>query len=151
MYFIIYFIVIFLQTWTPHYFVLTSKKIYYSEETSRYQSSDEEDNEGRAVKDYNDDRRGDFILTIRNSALRCYRSATTTSSTAPSTGSTGSWVAGGMGGRWRRSSCRSTAKAAGRKAPSWCGRVRRLLETTPSPSGPWVLALEYFSFQILDK
>ncbi|XP_064190225.1 1-phosphatidylinositol 4,5-bisphosphate phosphodiesterase gamma-1-like [Anguilla rostrata] len=31
------------HTWTPHYFVLTSKKIYYSEETSRYQSNDEEE------------------------------------------------------------------------------------------------------------
>ncbi|KAL4635332.1 1-phosphatidylinositol 4,5-bisphosphate phosphodiesterase gamma-1-like isoform X1 [Arapaima gigas] len=31
------------HTWTPHYFVLTSNKIYYSEETSRYQSMDEEE------------------------------------------------------------------------------------------------------------
>ncbi|KAJ8364786.1 hypothetical protein SKAU_G00136170 [Synaphobranchus kaupii] len=31
------------HTWTPHYFVLTSKKIYYSEETSRDQSADEEE------------------------------------------------------------------------------------------------------------
>ncbi|KAJ8278208.1 hypothetical protein GJAV_G00085080 [Gymnothorax javanicus] len=33
------------HTWTPHYFVLTSKKIYYSEETSRYQTNDEEEEE----------------------------------------------------------------------------------------------------------
>uniref|UniRef100_A0A3B3V494 1-phosphatidylinositol 4,5-bisphosphate phosphodiesterase gamma n=1 Tax=Poecilia latipinna TaxID=48699 RepID=A0A3B3V494_9TELE len=31
------------HTWTPHYFVLTSNKIYYSEETSRYQTADEEE------------------------------------------------------------------------------------------------------------
>ncbi|KFO12242.1 1-phosphatidylinositol 4,5-bisphosphate phosphodiesterase gamma-1, partial [Balearica regulorum gibbericeps] len=32
------------HTWSPHYFVLTSNKIYYSEETSRYQfNEDEED------------------------------------------------------------------------------------------------------------
>uniref|UniRef100_A0A3Q3GHQ2 1-phosphatidylinositol 4,5-bisphosphate phosphodiesterase gamma n=1 Tax=Kryptolebias marmoratus TaxID=37003 RepID=A0A3Q3GHQ2_KRYMA len=36
------------HTWTPHYFVLTSNKIYYSEETSRYQTTDEEeDDEGK--------------------------------------------------------------------------------------------------------
>ncbi|XP_068175043.1 1-phosphatidylinositol 4,5-bisphosphate phosphodiesterase gamma-1-like isoform X2 [Antennarius striatus] len=35
------------HTWTPHYFVLTSNKIYYSEETSHYQTADdEEDDEG---------------------------------------------------------------------------------------------------------
>nr|XP_023655878.1 1-phosphatidylinositol 4,5-bisphosphate phosphodiesterase gamma-1-like isoform X1 [Paramormyrops kingsleyae]XP_023655879.1 1-phosphatidylinositol 4,5-bisphosphate phosphodiesterase gamma-1-like isoform X1 [Paramormyrops kingsleyae] len=33
------------HTWTPHYFVLTSNKIYYSEETSRYQSGEEEEDE----------------------------------------------------------------------------------------------------------
>ncbi|XP_066572245.1 1-phosphatidylinositol 4,5-bisphosphate phosphodiesterase gamma-1 [Amia ocellicauda] len=33
------------HTWTPHYFVLTSKKIYYSEETSHYQSPGEEEEE----------------------------------------------------------------------------------------------------------
>ncbi|XP_069047232.1 1-phosphatidylinositol 4,5-bisphosphate phosphodiesterase gamma-1-like isoform X1 [Lepisosteus oculatus] len=33
------------HTWTPHYFVLTSNKIYYSEETSRYQSPEEEEEE----------------------------------------------------------------------------------------------------------
>uniref|UniRef100_A0A672ZHV1 1-phosphatidylinositol 4,5-bisphosphate phosphodiesterase gamma n=1 Tax=Sphaeramia orbicularis TaxID=375764 RepID=A0A672ZHV1_9TELE len=31
------------HTWTPHYFVLTSNKIYYSEETSHYQTTDEEE------------------------------------------------------------------------------------------------------------
>ncbi|KAJ8389025.1 hypothetical protein AAFF_G00124220 [Aldrovandia affinis] len=31
------------HTWTPHYFVLTSNKIYYSEETSCYQSADEDE------------------------------------------------------------------------------------------------------------
>uniref|UniRef100_A0A1A8FWG6 1-phosphatidylinositol 4,5-bisphosphate phosphodiesterase gamma n=2 Tax=Nothobranchius korthausae TaxID=1143690 RepID=A0A1A8FWG6_9TELE len=31
------------HTWTPHYFVLTSNKIYYSEETSRSQTADEEE------------------------------------------------------------------------------------------------------------
>uniref|UniRef100_A0A3P9NVM4 1-phosphatidylinositol 4,5-bisphosphate phosphodiesterase gamma n=1 Tax=Poecilia reticulata TaxID=8081 RepID=A0A3P9NVM4_POERE len=31
------------HTWTPHYFVLTSNKIYYSEETSCYQTADEEE------------------------------------------------------------------------------------------------------------
>uniref|UniRef100_A0AAQ6AD54 1-phosphatidylinositol 4,5-bisphosphate phosphodiesterase gamma n=1 Tax=Amphiprion ocellaris TaxID=80972 RepID=A0AAQ6AD54_AMPOC len=31
------------HTWTPHYFVLTSNKIYYSEETSHYQTADEEE------------------------------------------------------------------------------------------------------------
>lgn len=39
-----------LQTWTPHYFVLTSNKIYYSEETSHYQTADEEEeDEGKEV------------------------------------------------------------------------------------------------------
>lgn len=32
-----------IQTWTPHYFVLTSNKIYYSEETSHYQTADQEE------------------------------------------------------------------------------------------------------------
>uniref|UniRef100_A0A670I859 1-phosphatidylinositol 4,5-bisphosphate phosphodiesterase gamma n=1 Tax=Podarcis muralis TaxID=64176 RepID=A0A670I859_PODMU len=31
------------HTWSPHYFVLTSNKIYYSEETSRYQSNEDEE------------------------------------------------------------------------------------------------------------
>ncbi|XP_029683948.1 1-phosphatidylinositol 4,5-bisphosphate phosphodiesterase gamma-1-like [Takifugu rubripes] len=31
------------HTWTPHYFVLTSNKIYYSEETSQYQTADQEE------------------------------------------------------------------------------------------------------------
>ncbi|KAA8589355.1 hypothetical protein FQN60_012720 [Etheostoma spectabile] len=36
------------HTWTPHYFVLTSNKIYYSEETSHYQTAvEEEDEEGK--------------------------------------------------------------------------------------------------------
>lgn len=39
------------QTWTPHYFVLTSNKIYYSEETSHYQTADEEEEEeGKEVR-----------------------------------------------------------------------------------------------------
>lgn len=39
------------QTWSPHYFVLTSHKIYYSEETSRYQSNeDEEEAEPKEVR-----------------------------------------------------------------------------------------------------
>uniref|UniRef100_A0A8C5CTK1 Phosphoinositide phospholipase C n=1 Tax=Gadus morhua TaxID=8049 RepID=A0A8C5CTK1_GADMO len=33
------------HAWTPHYFVLTSNKIYYSEETSHYQTSEEEEDE----------------------------------------------------------------------------------------------------------
>uniref|UniRef100_A0A8C0GR07 1-phosphatidylinositol 4,5-bisphosphate phosphodiesterase gamma n=1 Tax=Chelonoidis abingdonii TaxID=106734 RepID=A0A8C0GR07_CHEAB len=33
------------HTWSPHYFVLTSNKIYYSEETSRYQSNEDEEEE----------------------------------------------------------------------------------------------------------
>lgn len=38
------------QTWSPHYFVLTSNKIYYSEETSRYQfNEDEEEVEPKEV------------------------------------------------------------------------------------------------------
>lgn len=46
----IYVFFFFLQTWTPHYFVLTSHKIYYSEETSRYQTTDEEEeDEGKTV------------------------------------------------------------------------------------------------------
>uniref|UniRef100_A0A3B3ZQB9 1-phosphatidylinositol 4,5-bisphosphate phosphodiesterase gamma n=1 Tax=Periophthalmus magnuspinnatus TaxID=409849 RepID=A0A3B3ZQB9_9GOBI len=31
------------HTWTPHYFVLTTHKIYYSEETSHYQTAEEEE------------------------------------------------------------------------------------------------------------
>lgn len=39
-----------IQTWTPHYFVLTSNKIYYSEETSHYQTANqEEDDEVKEV------------------------------------------------------------------------------------------------------
>lgn len=39
------------QTWSPHYFVLTSNKIYYSEETSRYQfNEDEEEVEQKEVR-----------------------------------------------------------------------------------------------------
>ncbi|XP_037553736.1 1-phosphatidylinositol 4,5-bisphosphate phosphodiesterase gamma-1 [Nematolebias whitei] len=113
------------HTWTPHYFVLTSNKIYYSEETSRYQTTDEEeDDEGKTVE-----------MTPTSSHTSCFndltllrrsaRSATTTSSTARSTGSTGSWVGVGMGGRWRRSSCRSTARAGAKTAPFWrSGRVQ---------------------------
>lgn len=38
------------QTWSPHYFVLTSNKIYYSEETSRYKfNEDEEEVEQKEV------------------------------------------------------------------------------------------------------
>uniref|UniRef100_A0A8C0BM48 1-phosphatidylinositol 4,5-bisphosphate phosphodiesterase gamma n=1 Tax=Buteo japonicus TaxID=224669 RepID=A0A8C0BM48_9AVES len=38
------------HTWSPHYFVLTSNKIYYSEETSRYQfNEDEEEVEQKEV------------------------------------------------------------------------------------------------------
>uniref|UniRef100_A0A8C5TBT3 1-phosphatidylinositol 4,5-bisphosphate phosphodiesterase gamma n=1 Tax=Malurus cyaneus samueli TaxID=2593467 RepID=A0A8C5TBT3_9PASS len=33
------------HTWSPHYFVLTSNKIYYSEETSRYQFNEDEEEE----------------------------------------------------------------------------------------------------------
>ncbi|XP_051929498.1 1-phosphatidylinositol 4,5-bisphosphate phosphodiesterase gamma-1-like isoform X2 [Hippocampus zosterae] len=44
------------HTWTPHYFVLTSKKIYYSEETSRYQTADEEEED---LDDANEECRGD--------------------------------------------------------------------------------------------
>uniref|UniRef100_A0A8D3D243 1-phosphatidylinositol 4,5-bisphosphate phosphodiesterase gamma n=1 Tax=Scophthalmus maximus TaxID=52904 RepID=A0A8D3D243_SCOMX len=33
------------HTWTRHYFVLTSNKIYYSEETSHYQTAEEEEDE----------------------------------------------------------------------------------------------------------
>uniref|UniRef100_A0A665WST1 1-phosphatidylinositol 4,5-bisphosphate phosphodiesterase gamma n=1 Tax=Echeneis naucrates TaxID=173247 RepID=A0A665WST1_ECHNA len=38
------------HTWTPHYFVLTSNKIYYSEETSHYQTADEEDDDEGKVQ-----------------------------------------------------------------------------------------------------
>ncbi|XP_048338609.1 1-phosphatidylinositol 4,5-bisphosphate phosphodiesterase gamma-1-like [Sphaerodactylus townsendi] len=31
------------HTWSPHYFVLTSNKIYYSEETSHYQTNEDEE------------------------------------------------------------------------------------------------------------
>ncbi|XP_051929496.1 1-phosphatidylinositol 4,5-bisphosphate phosphodiesterase gamma-1-like isoform X2 [Hippocampus zosterae] len=44
------------HTWTPHYFVLTSKKIYYSEETSHYQTADEEEED---LDDANEECRGD--------------------------------------------------------------------------------------------
>uniref|UniRef100_A0A8C3ADK7 1-phosphatidylinositol 4,5-bisphosphate phosphodiesterase gamma n=1 Tax=Cyclopterus lumpus TaxID=8103 RepID=A0A8C3ADK7_CYCLU len=38
------------HTWTPHYFVLTSNKIYYSEETSHYQTADEEEEDEGKVQ-----------------------------------------------------------------------------------------------------
>uniref|UniRef100_H3A2I8 Phosphoinositide phospholipase C n=1 Tax=Latimeria chalumnae TaxID=7897 RepID=H3A2I8_LATCH len=43
------------HTWSPHYFVLTSNKIYYSEETSRYQSNEEEEEEEQKEEFNNND------------------------------------------------------------------------------------------------
>ncbi|NXH49065.1 PLCG1 phosphodiesterase, partial [Dicaeum eximium] len=40
------------HTWSPHYFVLTSNKIYYSEETSRYQFNEDEE-EGEQKEEFN--------------------------------------------------------------------------------------------------
>lgn len=68
------------------------------------------------------------------------------SSTVQSAGFMGSWVEDAMADRWLRNSCRSTARAGPKTAPSWSGRVRHLLETTPSPSGPCV-----FCHKIADK
>lgn len=55
------------QTWSPHYFVLTSNKIYYSEETSRYQfNEDEEEVEQKEVCEGQDASReqGDIGRTL---------------------------------------------------------------------------------------
>ncbi|XP_058034768.1 1-phosphatidylinositol 4,5-bisphosphate phosphodiesterase gamma-1-like isoform X5 [Ahaetulla prasina] len=41
------------HTWSPHYFVLTSNKIYYSEETSHYQSHGEEEEEAEQKEEFN--------------------------------------------------------------------------------------------------
>lgn len=123
------------QTWTPHYFVLTSNKIYYSEETCHYQTAaDEEDDDVKEVEESGGE--GGGIGEPQAQFLRFFlRSATTTSSTARSAGSTGSWAEVATVARWLRSSCRSTARAEPKTAPSWCGRARPLSETTPSPSG----------------
>ncbi|XP_043923269.1 1-phosphatidylinositol 4,5-bisphosphate phosphodiesterase gamma-1-like [Protopterus annectens] len=43
------------HTWSPHYFVLTSNKIYYSEETSRYQTNDDEDDDDQKEEFNNND------------------------------------------------------------------------------------------------
>ncbi|XP_078254584.1 LOW QUALITY PROTEIN: 1-phosphatidylinositol 4,5-bisphosphate phosphodiesterase gamma-1-like [Rhinoraja longicauda] len=39
------------HNWSPHYFVLTSNKIYYSEETSRYQNNEDEEEEEEEHKE----------------------------------------------------------------------------------------------------
>lgn len=126
------------QTWTPHYFVLTSNKIYYSEETSRYQTTDEEeDDEGKEALEKTWCwwwQRGDAFQFISLFPL-AFRSVTTTSSTVRSAGSTGSWVEVAMVDRWPRSSCRNTVRAGAKTARSWCGKARRLSETTRSRSG----------------
>lgn len=75
---------------------------------------------------------------VHVSVCHC-RSAITTSSTAPSAGSTGSWAVAAMVGRWPRSSCRSTARVAAKTAPSWCERARPLSETTRYRSGQSLL------------
>lgn len=115
------------QTWTPHYFVLTSNKIYYSEETSRYQTADEEeDDEVKEVEAVRVVAKATVFWKRRLRVLWLLRSATTTSSTAQSAGSTGSWVEVATAVRWPRSSCRSTAREGPKTEPSWCGRVRLL-------------------------
>lgn len=132
-----------LQTWTPHYFVLTSNKIYYSEETSHYQTADEEeDEEAKEVDDdddYDDSCVGDAALNqvrmMQFSVCFLSRSVTTTISTVRSAGSMGSWAEGVMVDKWPRSSCKTTVRAGPKTAPSSSGRVRRLSETTPSRSG----------------
>ncbi|XP_072426108.1 1-phosphatidylinositol 4,5-bisphosphate phosphodiesterase gamma-1-like [Chiloscyllium punctatum] len=43
------------HNWSPHYFVLTSNKIYYSEETSRYQNNDDEEEEEQKEEFNNND------------------------------------------------------------------------------------------------
>lgn len=67
------------------------------------------------------------------------RSPTTTSCTSASAGSMASWAEAATGARLPRSCCTSTARRrAAKTALSWCGRVRPLWATTPSPSGrPW--------------
>lgn len=126
------------QTWTPHYFVLTSNKIYYSEETSRYQTTDEEeDDEGKEAKKKRrdvDDGREDAFQFIPLFPFT-FRSVTTTSSTVRSAGSTGSWAEVVMVDRWPKSFCRNTVRAGAKTAPSWCGKARRLSETTRSRFG----------------
>lgn len=70
-----------------------------------------------------------------DAAVKSVRSATTTSSTVQSAGFTGSWAEVVTGVRWQKNSCRSTARAERRTAPSWSGRARRLLEITLCHSG----------------
>ncbi|XP_067887507.1 1-phosphatidylinositol 4,5-bisphosphate phosphodiesterase gamma-1-like isoform X1 [Heterodontus francisci] len=41
------------HNWSPHYFVLTSNKIYYSEETSRYQNNEDEEEEEQKEQEFN--------------------------------------------------------------------------------------------------
>uniref|UniRef100_UPI00398F5B9C 1-phosphatidylinositol 4,5-bisphosphate phosphodiesterase gamma-1-like isoform X3 n=1 Tax=Pristiophorus japonicus TaxID=55135 RepID=UPI00398F5B9C len=43
------------HNWSPHYFVLTSNKIYYSEETSRYQHNEDEEEEEQKEEFNNND------------------------------------------------------------------------------------------------
>lgn len=78
---------------------------------------------------------GDALSQFLHAYFQFIRSVTTMSSTVQSAGSTGSWVEAVMVDKWPRSSCRSTARAGPKMAPSWCGRARHLLATTPSHSG----------------
>lgn len=67
------------QTWSPHYFVLTSNKIYYSEETSRYQfNEDEEEVEQKEVCVGQDAAMGWENLGVLGVSMRRGRRLTTT-------------------------------------------------------------------------
>lgn len=128
-----------LQTWTPHYFVLTSNKIYYSEETCHYQTADEEEEEeGKEVEGDSGDQYYQNEGAAADSLCPLLRNVTTTSSTVQSVGSTGSWAEAAMGDRWRRSCCRTTVRVEAKTAPFWCGRAKRLLETIRSHSGQFI-------------
>lgn len=70
------------------------------------------------------------------------------SSTVQSDGFMGSWEEAVMVGRLQRSCSRTTVKEGGKTAPSWCERVRRLLETTLYLSGRFHFSVNLMQQQL---
>lgn len=103
------------QEWYPHYFVLTSSKIYYSEETSSDQGNEDEE-EPKEVR--NQLGLGQVRAGVRVTECLCccpppHRPVAAQSCTPMRNGSTGSWAQGGMGGTSRSAYSPSTALRPG--------------------------------------
>lgn len=128
------------QEWYPHYFVLTSSKIYYSEETSSDQGNEDEE-EPKEVRGRPGAKRWALgagwtrSRSVAAAVLPC-RPAAAQSCTPTRSGSTGSSGLGGTGGTSRSACSQITASRPGPPmAPSWCARARPSWATTPSLSG----------------